>query len=393
MKKIIRISFIGLILFASITQANNLISLNLTKTPVKDALKYLAKFSDKNIVISQAVQGDITIFLKNVTWQHALHIILQTQKLGECISGKIIYVAPIDEIIKQQKMMPPKPLSALFIRLNYAKAEDVAKLISAKKQGLLSKCGSVITDKRTNSLMIRDIKEQLGIIKSFVRKLDIPMRQVLIEARIANIDDDYAKELGVKFGMIDDNLDDAAHLNMNLLRLVEGKSLDAELKALESSGHATIISSPHLITANRKMAVIETGEEIPYQEATGQGNTSTAFKKAVLRLQVTPQIAPNNKIILYLKVNQDKRSSQEVQGVPAIDTNQLATQILLSDGQTIVLGGIFEHTKTKHVDGIPFLDDLPVVGALFRRQKIVDNRRELLVFVTPRIILPQKLSS
>jgi len=391
MKKIIHIIFIGLILFVSITQANNLISLNLAKVSTKEALKYLAKFSDKNIVISQAVQGDITIFLKNVTWQHALHVILQTQKLGERTLGKVIYVAPIDEIIKQQQMMPPKPLSTMFIRLNYAKAADVAKLFTAKKSNLLTTHGSVIMDKRTNSLMIFDDKEQLGVIKSFIRKLDIPMRQVLIEARIANIDEDYAKEFGVKFGMIHGDYDDA-HVDMNLMHKAFGKSLDVELHALENKGHATIISSPHLLTANRQTATIETGEEIPYQESTGQGNTSTAFKKAVLSLQVTPQIAPNNKIILYLKVNQDKRSSQEVQGVPAIDTNHLATQVLLDNGQTIVLGGIFEDTKTKHIDGIPFLGDLPVVGILFRRQKIVDNRRELLIFVTPRI-LPQKLSS
>lgn len=388
MKKIIYVIFIWAILFMPITQANNLISLNLAKIPTKEALKYLAKISDKNIVISQAVQGDITIFLKNVTWQHALDIILQTQKLGQRTLDKIIYVAPIDEIIKQQKMMPPKPLSILFIRLNYAKAEVVAKLITAKKQSLLSMRGSVIMDKRTNSLVIRDVKEQFGMIKSFIRKLDIPMQQVLIEVRIANIDEDYAKELGVKFGIMNE---DGAHIDMNLMYKTFGKSLDVELKALENKGHATIISSPHLITANRHMATIETGEEIPYQEAAGQGNTSTAFKKAVLSLQVTPQIAPNDKIILYLKINQDKRSSQEVQGVPAIDTNRIATQVLLSNGQTIVLGGIFEHTKTKHIDGIPFFGDLPVVGVLFRRKKIVDNRRELLIFVTPRIILSEKV--
>ena len=394
MKKIIYAILIISILFIQIADAvpqkqfiqnpNNKVTLNLEKFPVKDALKWLAKFSDKNIVISQSVHGNITIFLKNLPWQQAMHAILQSQELAKKEIGKVIYITSSNEINARSKSTASKPLQTIFERLNYAKAASLAKFINNKKK-LLTTQGTVMVDGRTNSLIIRDVKAQLAIIKTFIRKLDIPMRQVLIEARIANVDKDYEQNLGVKFG----NAKGSIQVNGNLSSanvLLSGTSLDVELSALEEAGHAVIISNPHLTTVNQQTAVIESGEEIPYQESAGQGSTSTAFKKAVLRLQVTPQIIPNNKVMLHLKVNQDKCSSKEVAGVPAIDTQQISTQVLVESGHTVVLGGVFEHSKTNDVERVPFFGDLPVLGVLFRRKKVVDNRRELLIFVTPKIL-------
>jgi len=411
MKKIICIIIFILftqIIFAQarfIRNPNNTITLNLEKVPIKDALKWLSKFSNKNIVIDQSVQGNITIFLKKLTWQETMQAVLRSQKLAQKEIGKVIYIVPQDEIAKQQKIIV-KPLHTLIMRLNYAKAFDIAKLLTGKKKSLLSAQGYVATDKRTNSLIVNDTNEQLKIIRNFIYKLDIPVRQVLIEARIVNIDEDYEQDLGIRFkttvpsnvskmGHLNIDLpgvsNNAAHIGVALMKLAKGTLLDLELSALESADHATVISNPHLITANQQTATIEAGEEIPYQESAGQGTTSTAFKKAVLRLQVTPQIAPNNKIILHLQVQQDKCASKEVLGVPAIDTRQISTQVLINNGHTIVLGGVYEHTKTNSVDRVPFFGNLPVIGALFKHKKVVDNRRELLIFVTPTIILSQKV--
>lgn len=394
MKKIILLTLIISMLFARIGNAaaqkqfiknkKNNVTLNLEKVPVKDALKWLAKFSDKNIVISQAVHGNITIFLKNLPWCQAMRAILQSQQLTQKEIGKIIYIMPSNKINVKSKTVLSQPLQTIFERLNYAKAASMAKLLTSNKKKLLTTRGTVMVDERTNSLIIRDVKKQLAVIKIFVHKLDIPVRQVLIEARIANVDKDYERDLGVKFGS-----DEGAQINRNLLKAnvtLKGAALDVALSALEEAGHAAIISNPHLTTVNQQTAVIESGEEIPYQESAGQGSTSTAFKKAVLRLQVTPQIAPNNKVMLHLQVNQDKCSNKEIAGVPAIDTQQISTQVLVESGQTIVLGGVFEHTKTNNIERVPFLGNLPVFGVLFRRKKVVDNRRELLIFVTPRII-------
>jgi type IV pilus assembly protein PilQ len=400
------------------------ISLDFQKAPTQDVLKWLTKFTDKNIVLSQLVQGNITIHLKNVAWQQAMNAILSSQGLGQKTLGNIIYIAPLVEITKytqqQQELTEKVPLHTSLIRLKYAEAENVGKLLTAKGQGFLSSRGRIVTDNRTNSLLIHDTQEQLNELRKYIDRLDIQVPQVLIEARIVNIDEDYERELGIRFGLTGGghisgtlkganelaggkspssvpfadrlNVDlpalssNAVHLGMALFKIAKGTLLDLELSALESEGHAEVITNPHLITANQQTAVIEAGEEIPYQESVAQGVTSTAFKKAVLKLQVTPQITSNNKIILHLKVNQDKRSSKEVKGVPAIDTRYISTQVLVDNGQTIVLGGIYEHTKTSAVERVPFLSALPVLGALFRYNKKIDTRRESLIFVTPKII-------
>ena len=377
-----------------------------------------------NIVVSPSVSGDLSIRLHNLPWKQALMLILQSKSLGERKVGEAIYIAPLSELSeydkKQQELDAKAPMKTTIIRLNYAKAAEVVKLLQDKKQSLLSKQGHVAVDTRTNSLLVRTNENQLTEIRAFLKRLDIPIKQVLIEARIVNIDDDYEKELGVRFGLtsghhVSGSLDganelaggtspadikpedrlnvdlpalnsNAGRLGIALFKLTKGTLLDLELSAMESEGRAEIISNPRLMTANQQTATIEAGEEIPYQESVAQGVTSTSFKKAVLRLEVSPQVTPDKKIILHLKVNQDKRSNKEVKGVPSIDTRHVETQVLIGDGQTVVLGGIYEHTKTKGVERVPFFADLPILGVLFRHQKTINNRRELLIFVTPKIV-------
>ncbi|MBN1684719.1 MAG: type IV pilus secretin PilQ [Gammaproteobacteria bacterium] len=304
-------------------------------------------------------------------------------------------------------------------RLIYVKASDIAKLFKEQNQSWL-KNTSILADTRTNSLLIRASNKDINTFHAFIKALDVPMPEVLIEAYIVSLDNNYEDELGIKFGVtsghhisgtikganelaegrapsdidpadrLNVNLpavaNNAGHLGIALFKLSKKTLLDMELSALESEGRAEILSNPRLLTTNQNPAIIESGEEIPYQENVSQGVTATAFKKAVLKLEVTPQITPNKKIILTIKVNQDKRSSNEVQGVPSINTRQITTQVLMNDGQTVVLGGIYEFTKTDHKEQIPFLGDIPIIGVLFRYKKKTDNRRELLVFITPRIV-------
>jgi len=403
---------------------NHLISIHIKSMPLKVFFNYFSEFIDRNIIVAPSVEGDISIEFKNLSWKQALMIILQSKSLAERNIGNAIYVAPLSEISeydkKQQELSEKAPMKTLMYRLNYAKATDVIKLLQDNKQSLLPKQGHAAVDERTNSILVRASEQQLTEIKSFLKQLDIPVPQVLIEARIVNLDDDCEKELGVRFGItsghhLTGSLDGASEMaggkspanvkpedrlnvdlpalnshagkmGLALFKLTGGTSLDLELSALESEGRAEIISNPKLMTANQQPATIEAGEEIPYQESVAQGVTSTSFKKAVLRLEVTPQITPDKKIILHLKVNQDKRSSQEIKGVPAIDTRHINTQIVVEDGQTVVLGGIYEHTKTNGEERIPFFADLPIFGVLFRHEKTINNRRELLIFVTPNIV-------
>ena len=398
------------------SQPNEILSLNFQEVPIRLAFNWLAQYADKNIVLSPKIKGKLNISLRKVRWQQALDIILQSHKLTQKNIEGLFYITPLDK----KDMKQSEPLQTLWVQLNYAKASDVAKLLKTQKKGLFSVHGHLSVDKRTNSIFIRDTVNQLPEIKKLIEKLDIPIPQVLIEARIVNVDDDCEKELGIKFGIMNGhhisgslqganerasgklptqvelknrlNVDlpvlssNVGRFGIALLNLGQNTLLDLELSALEQEGRAEIISTPRLLTANQQTASIEAGEEIPYQESVSQGVTTTSFKKAVLRLQVTPQITPGHKIILNLKVNQDKRSNKEILGVPAIDTRQISTQVLVDDGQTLVLGGIYEHTQTQSTESIPFLSDLPLIGVLFNRKKIVNNRRELLIFVTLKIV-------
>jgi len=402
-------------------------SLNFNETSLKNILNWLADFSDQNILIDDSVEGKLSIRLKDTTLNKTLQLIQKTKGLTVEKTEGLYYIKNKPSLKNNpnatathhpaETQNPPEPT---LIQLKYAKAKNLAKLIQDTKKNLLSKDGQMTFDERTNTLIITDQKPQKRILLNLIKKLDAPLKQVLIEIRIVNIEKDYEKELGIRFGVSNKNnlsgslegansiaasknLADidiskrlavnlpaastqAAHLGIALFKIAQGTFLDMELSALEQKGHAKIISNPRLITENLKTASIESGEEIPYQEKAGQGATSTAFKKAVLRLEVTPFITQHNKIILNLKVNQDKISAKEIQGVPAIDTRKLQTEIAVLDSQTIVLGGIHEDTNKDNQDQVPFFANIPLLGKLFQHKKQTANQKETLIFVTPKII-------
>jgi type IV pilus assembly protein PilQ len=413
--------------------ANNTqqLSLNFQDIKVRAVLQLLAQFKGLNIVVSDAVQGSMTLHLENVPWDQALAIVLQSQGLGKKQIGNILLIAPLADIAvhekqalqAEQQLQDLEPLQSVLIQMNYGKATDTAALLQQNKSGtsLLSSRGSVSVDARTNTLWVQDTPEKLAVIRSLIKQLDVPVKQVLIAARIVNVDSGFEQELGVRFGVTKTphvsgtlpganalasgtavgDVPFAQRLNVDLpvtqqgtgsiglalAKLAPGTLLDLELSALESEGGGQIISNPRLITADQQAAIIESGQEIPYQEQTSSGATNVAFKKAVLSLSVTPQVTPDHKIILTLKVNQDRANFNNlVLGVPPIDTRQIESQVLIDNGQTVVLGGIYETDNSKQVQRIPFFSSLPIVGALFRHSHIVNKRRELLIFVTPHII-------
>lgn len=285
------------------------------------------------------------------------------------------------------------------VAVHYANASNLAMLLSDKSLDLISVQGKIIVDQQNNSLFLHDAPTRLVQLKKFIAKLDLPTPQILIKAKIVFVDDTFIKNLGALFSTRSSKPDRLGGFNMDLpsadtpntirvpiIRFTDGSLLDMEITALENSGHARLISSPELVTLNRLPAMIESGEEIPYQETTYSGGTSVTFKKAVLRLKVTPQLMPQGRVLLQLEVNQDKVSPLLIKGVPAISTQQLQTQVLVKDQQTIVLGGIYEQENSLQEDGIPGLRKLPVIGGAFQRTKQVNNRRELLIFITPKII-------
>lgn len=409
---------------ASDTQQSQSLSLNFQDIKVRNLLQILAEFAHMNIIVSDTVQGSITLHLDNVSWQQALAIILQNQGLGKQQVGNVWMIAPAKELAEREKqqlqaeqdLADLAPLHSELIQINYGKAADMAVLLQENKggNGLLSERGSVSIDNRTNTLWIEDTQEKLGMVKNFIKQLDIPVKQVLIAARIVNIDSNFEQELGVRFDLVRPphaaspdvpltqrlNIDlpmataDAVPGTLALTTLGAGTLLDLELSALESEGKGQVISSPRLLTADQQPAVIESGEEIPYQQETSSGATSVTFKKAVLSLSVTPQITPDGKIMMLLKVNQDRANfDRPVQGVPAIDTRQLNTQVLVNNGQTIVLGGIYETNDSNKIVRVPLLGSLPYVGALFRHHTTINQRSELLIFITPRIVAQTPNSS
>ncbi len=409
------------------------ISLNFQNITVRGVLQLIAEFTDKNIVVSDGVKGKITLHLNKVPWDQALNIILKTQGLSKRNLGDVILIALSGEItasekselaaIEQSKELAP--LLSELMQINYAKASEISSLIV---KNMLSGRGSLSVDARTNSIWLQDTGAKLSEIKALIKKLDVPVRQVLIEARIVIINRDFEQDLGIRFGVTKAdslsgtlaganeinsgtapsgtttspsgvptnrlNLDlaaapttgTAASIGLALAKLGNGVLLDLELSALEVEGKGEVISSPRLITANQQEATIEAGEEIPYQEQSSSGATTTAFKKAVLKLQVTPQITPDDNIILDLKVNQDTRAPGLVNGVPSILTKQIQTNVLVSNGQTVVLGGIYKQTKSEFVNRIPFLGEMPFIGPLFRNKKQAIKKEELLIFITPKVI-------
>jgi type IV pilus assembly protein PilQ len=403
------------------------ISLNFQDIPVRTVLQIIADYNEFNLITSDTVTGNITLRLDGVPWDQALDIILKVKGLDKRMQGNILMVAPSDELADreaknlqaQQQVEELAPLYSEYVQINYAKAIGLADLIKNEDTSILSSRGSVSVDERTNTLLIRDTAKIIEDIKRMVNILDIPVRQVIIEARMVTVKDNINEELGIRWGVTDTDGQYATsgslvgansantglvpaladRLNVNLpvaspagalafqvARLADGTILDLELSAMEKENKGEIIASPRITTANQKEAYIEQGVEIPYQEASSSGATATQFKKAVLSLTVTPHITPDNKIILDLVVTQDTVSDVSSGQAPAIDTQRIGTQVLVNNGETIVLGGIYQQAIISTVSKVPVLGDIPYFGWLFRNTNQFNEKKELLIFVTPRIV-------
>jgi len=422
------------------------LTLNFQDIETRAVLQLLADTSGQNMVISDSVGGNVTLRLQNVPWDQALDIVMRTKGLDMRRDGNVMFVAPAAEIAAREKelltarqqVQQLAPLRTEYLQINYAKAGDLAALIKANQNNsLLSDRGSVAIDERTNTLLLQDTSERLADIRRLVSTLDIPVRQVLIEARIVIVNDDYSRDLGVRFGAnaafdhggsdgagvigannpaggvisrdpgtavtpdgFPTDIPDSRYLvnlpvtnpagRLALTLLDSDYIVDLELSAAQAEGRGEIISSPRLITANQREATIEQGVEIPYQESSSSGATTTQFKKAVLSLKVTPQITPDNRVILDLTVAKDSVGQLVASAtggfVPSIDTREIVTQVLVNDGQTVVLGGILETERRDAERKVPWLGDIPVLGYLFKTTSKTDNKDELLIFVTPRIL-------
>ncbi|PSW04864.1 type IV pilus secretin PilQ [Photobacterium lipolyticum] len=410
------------------------ISINFQDVPVRNVLQLIAEYNDFNLVVSDTVQGNVTLRLDDVPWPQVLDIILQAKGLDKRVQGTVVLIAPKAELAQnEQKALEAKrkeeelaSLRSELIQVSYAKASDLASLLQGTEGGvsMLSPRGSLHVDERTNALIIKDINDSVDDIKAIISALDRPVKQVQIEARIVTVDEGDVDEIGVRWGLskrkgdftlggsVEHNLDSVGllqgdstvdnFLNVNLAAVKTGASsiafqvakigdilLDLELSALQAESKAEIISSPRLVTTDKQTAYIEQGTEIPYLEAASSGAVSVAFKKAVLSLMVTPQITPDNKLVLDLVVTQDKPGATISTGTGeavAINTQRIGTQILVENGETVVLGGIYEQQINNSVEKVPLLGDLPVLGALFRHSLEEMGKRELLIFVTPTIV-------
>ena len=426
-----------------LVKEGKLISINFQDIPVRNVLQLIADYNDFNLVVSDSVEGNLTLRLDGVPWQQVLDIILQVKGLDKRVDGNVILVAPKEELDLREKQQLEKlkleeeigELSSEIIKVNFAKASDIAQMINGEGNiSMLSVRGSMTIDERTNSLLIRELPENIAVIREIVESLDIPVKQVQIEARIVTVKEGNLDELGVRWGFtsingnnmvggsIENNLaaiglydeggnaedgstvgiDDFLNVNLaaastnassiafQVAKLGSDTLLDLELSALQQESKAEIISSPRLVTTNKKPAYIEQGTEIPYLEASSSGATTITFKKAVLSLKVTPQITPDNRLVLDLSVTQDRPGKVVKTGTGeavAIDTQRIGTQVLVNNGETVVLGGIFQHSVSNTIDKVPLLGDLPLLGALFRRTYEDVGKSELLIFVTPKVVI------
>lgn len=425
------------------------LSLNFQDIEVRSVLQLIADFTELNLVASDTVSGRITLRLDNVPWDQALNLVLKTKGLDKRQIGNVLMVAPAAEIAERERqeletlkqLEELAPLRTEYIRVRYASASEMFTLFEGNSGSgsgesgnqstgtVLSERGSAIVDERTNSIIVTDTEERISNFKKLIEQLDIPIRQVLIEARIVIANNSFEEELGVRWTALStttskggahghrtsgalesleaDNFDDdtgaweapldqatmvdlgvdnpVGQLTMGLF--TDNGLLALELSALQDSGHAEIVSQPKLITGDKQEATIESGTEIPYQEASASGATSTSFKEAVLKLQVTPQITPDDRIIMDLKINQDTVGDRDLaSGIPTIDVTELNTQVLVGNGQTVVLGGIFQTETGENVSKIPVLGDIPYLGRLFRKDVKVEKKRELIIFITPKIL-------
>ena len=425
------------------------LSLNFQDIEVRSVLQLLADFTGLNMVVSDTVRGNITLRLKDVHWEEALDIILQTKGLSKRQRGNVIMVAPTEEVARMEQleaqaaiaMEELEPLKTSLIRVKYGRASELASLVKSEANRLMSTRGSVSVDERTNTLLIHDTASSIQNIRSLVNSLDRPVKQVMVESRIVIANDEFARDLGVRFGFSGTdtiNASDGTYITVgggkpglfpndgnatppnygitgggavdtsgqnfmvNLPALLGGDfgsaiglmigkvgrgMLQLELSAMQIEGKGEIVSSPRVITTDQQQATIKQGVEIPYEEATSSGATNVTFQEAVLELSVTPQITPDNKVIMDLLVTKDNPDfSREVRGVPPIDTRSVETTVRVDDGETVVLGGIFEQEKVESQDKTPVLGDIPAIGRLFRRDVSQATKRELLLFVTPNIL-------
>ncbi|AEP28625.1 type IV pilus secretin PilQ [Brumicola nitratireducens] len=406
------------------------ISLDFQDVPVRQVLQIIAQVNGFNLVTTDTVNGNVTISLSGVPWDQALDMILKIRGLDKRLEGNILLIAPTEELTaretqqlqSKQQVQNLAELKSANIEINYAKADEIAVILKTSDGGILSTRGNVTVDTRTNTILIRDTQESIDEARRVINALDIPVKQVLIESRMVTVRDNVDEQLGVRWGFTgagDNNSvsgsiigadtagqgvvpDIGDRLNVNLpvssaagsigfqiANLLDGNILDLELSALEAENKGEIIASPRITVANQQEAYIEQGTEIPFVQATSSGATSVEFKKAVLSLKVTPHITPDNRIILNLVVTQDTRGdtvSTSTGPAVAIDTQEISTQVLVENGETIVLGGIFQQVSTNDVTKVPLLGDIPYFGNLFKTTSTIEQKRELLIFVTPKII-------
>jgi type IV pilus assembly protein PilQ len=436
--------------------AGEKLSLNFQNIEVRALLQVIADFTNFNVVTSDTVTGNVTLRLKDVPWDQALDIILQAKNLGLRKSGNVILIAPKDELNAKEKIeleakqqiASLEPLRTQAFQLNYAKAEDIAKGLTGQAQGqggggsgssrILSSRGSVVSESRTNQLFVSDIPSKLDEIQALIAKIDIPVRQVLIESRLVVADETFGRSLGVRLGGVDlrgqrggtpgygvggdnriavgGNLNavgsttlqttgtinfsdtnfvslpaagqngfDPATFALSLFGASSNRFLNLEISALEADGKGKVVSSPRVVTADQQKALIEQGEELPYQVATSSGATSLQFRKANLKLEVTPQITPEGNVILDVDVTKDSVGRSTTAGF-AINTKHVKTQVLVENGGTVVIGGIFEQNDREDVTKVPFLGDLPYLGNLFKTRSVSSSKTELLIFLTPKVI-------
>ncbi len=416
------------------------LSLNFQNIEVRSVLQVIADFTGLNIVASDTVTGNLTLRLKDVPWDQALDIIMQNKGLTMRKIGNVITVAPTDEVTAKDKaaleasqaIEDLEPLVTETFRLRYQKAEDFKNILTGdnssggadgESRSILSKRGSAVWDPRTNTLFIQDTAKKLVEIQDIINKIDIPVRQVMIESRLVLADEQFGKSLGARFGVQSAGTPGSGNLNIgggftngggdinagaggtpgalnsnlpvtaagvgslafSLFKLPAGLLLNLELTALETDNRGKIVSSPRVTTADQQTAKIAQGTEIPYQQASSSGATSVSFKEAELSLEVTPLITPDDKIIMDLVVKKDS-VGEIFNGVPSIDTQNVETQVLVANGETAVLGGIFEQIERNQVDKVPFFGDIPILGNAFKRRTRQDDKSELLIFITPKIM-------
>jgi type IV pilus assembly protein PilQ len=409
------------------------LTLNFQAVEVRALLQVIADFTGLNIVASDTVGGNLTLRLKDVPWDQALDIILDAKRLTKRKNGNVVTIAPADEVAAKDKLALEaaaqttelEPLRTESFVLSYAKAADVQTLLTGKDQKILSKRGTASVDARTNTVFVQDGPSRLEEVRRLLNQLDVPVRQVQIEARVVIADDRYSRELGARFGSssglssngrnigISGNLGNsggiaiggapsigglnvdlpvagaAGSLALTFLNLGNGNVVNLELSALEADRRGKVVSSPRLITADKRKAFILQGTELPYLTQASSGGTTVSFKQAVLSLEVTPQITPDDKILMELNIKKDSVGERAFGGIPTIDKKEINTLILVDNGDTAVLGGVFEQTTRTDISKVPLLGDIPFIGNLFKKTTKIDDKTELLIFITPRIIKDQ----